>query len=176
MKPQNSNSAITMELTVIQKKIVEIRGQRVMLDRDLAELYEVPTKSLNLAVKRNISRFPPDFMFQLTKKQYDSLRFQIETLKRGTHSKYLPYVFTEHGVAMLSSVLKSQRAVDVNVSIIRAFILLRQMAISHKELLKKIKQLQKKYDKNFEEVYEALNSLLSSPEKDRKRVGYKHFD
>lgn len=165
-----------MELTVIQNKIVEIRGHRVMLDRDLAELYKVTTGNLNKAVKRNINRFPSDFMFQLNKKEYDSLRFQIGILKRGQHSKYLPFAFTEHGVAMLSSVLNSQKAVDVNVAIIRAFIMLRQMAINQKDVLRKIKELEKKYDKNFEEVYEALNLLLSPPNPPRKKVGYKHYD
>ncbi len=164
-----------MELTVIQKKIFEIRGQRVMLDRDLAELYQVTTGNLNLAVKRNIKKFPKDFMFQLTKQEFKNLILQNAISSWGGTRK-MPYAFTEHGVAMLSSVLKSQKAVDVNISIIRAFILLRQMAVSHKELFKKIEELQKKYDKNFEEVYEALNSLLSPPEKPRKRVGYKHFD
>lgn len=164
-----------MQLEVIHKKIYEIRGQRVMLDRDLAELYDVTTGNLNLAVKRNIHRFPKDFMFQLTKKEFKNLILQNATSSWGGVRK-MPFAFTEHGVAMLSSVLKSQKAIDVNVSIIRAFILLRQMAISHKELFKKIEKLQKKYDKNFEEVYEALNSLLSPPEKPRKRVGYKHFD
>ncbi|MBI3501870.1 MAG: ORF6N domain-containing protein [Bacteroidetes bacterium] len=165
-----------MELTIIQKKIFEVRGHRVMLDRHLGELYDVPTKSINLAVKRNKNRFPSDFMFQLTKKEYDSLRFQFETLKRGTHSKFLPYVFTEHGVAMLSSVLRSKKAVEVNISIMRAFILLRQLAISHKELLRKIKELEKKYDKNFAEIYQALNLLLDPPHPKRKKVGYKHYD
>lgn len=165
-----------MELIVIQNKIIEIRGHRVMLDSDLAELYNVTTGNLNKAVKRNINRFPSDFMFQLNKKEYDSLRFQIGILKRGQHSKYLPYAFTEHGVAMLSSVLNSQKAIDVNLAIIRAFIMLRQMAIGQKDVLKKIKELEKKYDKNFEEVYEALNLLLSPPNPPRKKVGYKHYD
>lgn len=165
-----------MELIVIQNKIIEIRGHRVMLDSDLAELYEVTTGNLNKAVKRNINRFPSDFMFQLNKKEYDSLRFQFGILKRGQHSKYLPFAFTEHGVAMLSSVLNSQKAIDVNLAIIRAFIMLRQMAIGQKDVLKKIKELEKKYDKNFEEVYEALNLLLSPPNPPRKKVGYKHYD
>ncbi len=115
-----------MDLIVIQKKIFEIRGCRVMLDRHLAEMYGVPTKSLNLAVKRNPKRFPVDFMFQLTRDEYNSLRFQFETLKRGGHSKYLPYAFTEHGITMLASVLKSDTAIQVNINIVRAFILLKQ--------------------------------------------------
>ncbi|MFI5163905.1 MAG: ORF6N domain-containing protein [Bacteroidia bacterium] len=165
-----------MELQIIQKRIFEVRGHKVMFDRHLSELYGVPTKSLNLAIKRNISRFPGDFMFQLTKKEYDSLRFQFETLKRGQHSKYLPYVFTEHGVAMLSSVLKSKKAVDVNISIVRAFVMLRQLAISHKDLVARIDELEKKHNKNFEEIYKALKYLLSPPNPPRKKIGYKRSD
>ena len=170
-----------MELTIIQKKIFEIRGHRVMLDFDLAELYHVQTRTLKQSVRRNINRFPEDFMFELTRKEYNSLRSQFVTLEisestRGKHSKYLPYGFTEHGVAMLSSVLRSKKAVEVNISIMRAFILVRQLAVSHKELLRKIKELEKKYDKNFAEIYEAMNLLLNPPQPRRKKVGYKHYD
>jgi len=166
-----------MELTIIQKKIFEIRGHRVMLDFDLAELYHVDTGQLKRQVKRNIERFPEDFLFELTKSEFASLRRQIGISKKGRGGvRYLPYVFTEHGVAMLSSVLRSKKAVEVNISIMRAFIMLRQYAISHKELLKKIKTLEKKYDHNFAEIYEALNSLLNPPPAKRKKVGYKHYD
>lgn len=165
-----------MELRIIQKRIYEVRGHKVMFDKHLAELYGVPTKSLNLAVKRNIGRFPPDFMFQLSKKEYDTLRFQFETSKQRGGTRYLPYVFTEHGVAMLSSILKSKKAVDVNISVIRAFVMLRQLAISHKDLVKKIEQLEKKYDKKFEDIHEALNYLLSPPNPPRKKIGYKWHD
>ncbi len=153
-----------------------------MLDWDLARLYRVETRMLKQAVRRNIERFPEDFMFELTQVEYRSLRSQIVILEnrenmKGKHSKYLPYAFTEHGVAMLSSVLRTKKSVEVNISIMRAFIMLRQLAITHKELLKKIKELEKKYDKNFEEIYAALNMLLNSPKlQPRKKVGYKHYD
>src|SRR5690606_6564463 len=126
-----------MQLSVIQNKIYEIRGQKVMLDYDLAEIYEVPTKVLKQAVKRNNERFPPDFMFTLTQKEFDSLRSQIVTSKRGG-TRYMPYAFTEQGVAMLSSVLNSEKAIQVNIIIIRTFVLIRQAAIANKELYEKI--------------------------------------
>ena len=127
----------TMEsLTTIQHKILDIRGHKVILDRDLAAMYGVETKVLNQAVKRNIERFPIDFMFQLDVQEMESLRTQIVTLKigRGKHSKYLPYAFTEHGVAMLSGVLKSPTAVQVNIAIIRAFVAMRQMVVEARVL------------------------------------------
>src|SRR5438105_2124616 len=138
-----------MELQLIQKKIFEIRGQRIMLDRHLAELYGVPTKSLNLAVRRNIKRFPHDFMFQLNVKELENLRFQIETSSWGG-SRYLPYAFTEHGISMLSSVLKSDIAINVNISIIRAFILLKQYNNDFKQLQKRIDELEGKFSKKIE--------------------------
>lgn len=166
-----------MELSVIQTRIYEIRGHRVILDFHLAELYQVETRALNQAVKRNKGRFPKDFMFQLTLKEWTGLRSQIVmSSKKHRGSKYLPYVFTEHGVAMLSSVLKSKKAVEVNISIVRAFIMLRQLAVGHKDLLKKIKELEEKYDHNFEEVYEALKYLLNPAKPPMKKVGYKHYD
>src|SRR5690242_18992303 len=135
-----------------------------MLDRHLAELYGVQIKSLNLAVKRNIKRFPPDFMFQLTRDEYDSLRFQFETLKRGAHSKYLPYAFTEHGVAMLASVLKSDTAIEVNINIVRAFILLKQYHGNFQLLQKKIEELELKFNRKIETINELIEYLLSKPE------------
>jgi len=122
-----------MELRIIQNKIYEIRGQRVMLDFDLADMYETETKRLKEAVRRNIERFPSDFMFELTNKEYDSLRSQIASLKnsgRGEHRKYLPFAFTEQGVAMLASVLKSGTAIQVNIQIIRAFVILRPLGFA----------------------------------------------
>lgn len=121
-------------LQLIQSKIYEIRGQKVMLDRDLAELYQVTTGNLNKAVKRNLKRFPPDFMFQLTAEEWEALRFQIGILKngRGEHTKYLPYAFTEQGLAMLSGILNSDIAINVNISIMRAFVAIRQMIASPK--------------------------------------------
>ncbi|MBN3032893.1 MAG: ORF6N domain-containing protein [Candidatus Saganbacteria bacterium] len=160
----------------IENKIYLIRGQKVMLDRDLAELYGAATFNLNKSVKRNTTRFPADFMFQLSRKEYAALRFQIGMLKRGRHSKYLPYAFTENGVAMLSSVLHSERAVQVNISIMRAFTRLRHILSSHKELARKIEALEKKHDKHEIEiatVFKVLKKLMEPPPaKPVKRIGF----
>ncbi len=162
----------------IEKAILLIRGQKVMLDADLAELYGVETRVLVQAVKRNIERFPEDFMFQLSKEDVDFLRSQIVTLKkgRGQHSKYLPYVFTEQGVAMLSSVLRSRRAIQVNIEIMRAFIRLRQMLASHVELARKLDALEKKYDAQFKQVFEAIRRLMAPPEPKRRPIGFRKGD
>lgn len=162
----------------IEKKIYLVRGHKVMLDNDLAELYGVKTKSLNLAVKRNISRFPTDFMFQLSGQEYESLRFQIETLKlgRGRHRKYLPFVFTEQGVAMLSSVLNSERAIQVNIQIMRIFTKLKQIMFSSKELALKLQILERKFtdhDKKFEIVFEAIRKLIQMPKEETRKIGFK---
>jgi len=159
----------------IEKAILLIRGQKVMLDADLAELYGVETRVLVQAVKRNIERFPEDFMLQLSKEEVDFLRSQIVTLKegRGQHSKYLPYAFTEQGVAMLSSVLRSQRAIQVNIEIMRAFIRLRQMLASHVELARKLDALEKKYDAQFKQVFEAIRQLMAPPEPKRRPIGFR---
>jgi hypothetical protein len=169
-----------MQLQKVQHKIFEIRNQKVMLDFDLAELYEVDTKVLNQAVKRNSERFPADFMFQLTKVEFDSLRSQFVTLEtgRGKHPKYLPYAFTEQGLAMLSGVLKSKKAIDVNISIMRAFVFLRQYALTHKDLTEKLNELEKKYSKQFKDVYEAINYLITKDKQadtqtKRIKIGYK---
>ena len=164
-----------MELQVIQNKIFEVRGYRVMLDFHLAELYNVKTKVLKQAVKRNIQRFPSDFMFELDKEEFHQLvticdQFP-ETLK---HSSVSPMVFTEQGVAMLSTVLRSQTAIDVNISIMRAFVLMRQMVIGYDELLKRIEELEESTDAQFSEIYQALTQLLSKPDpKPRKPIGYR---
>lgn len=144
-------------IEMIERKIYLIRGQKEMLDSDLAELYGVPTKVLIQAVKRNIKRFPPDFMFQLKNQEVASLRSQIVTssLEHGGR-RYLPYVFTEQGVAMLSSVLNSERAVQVNILIIRAFVKLREMIASNKELAKRLDELEKKYDAQFKVVFDTI--------------------
>jgi len=168
-----------MQLETIQTKIYEIRGQKVMLDSDLADLYDVETKNLNLAVKRNIKRFPPDFMFQLTKPEWDVLRLQIETSKGRGGTRYMPYAFTEQGVAMLSGVLNSDKAIETNIAIMRAFVFVRQYALTHKDLTDKLLELENKYDKQFKDVYEAINYLLQkdnqeTEQKQRKRIGYKH--
>ena len=182
-------------LQLIQSKIYEIRGRKVMLDRDLAELYQVTTGNLNKAVKRNLKRFPPDFMFQLTAEEWEALRFQIGILKngRGEHTKYLPYAFTEQGLAMLSGILNSDIAINVNISIMRAFVDIRQMLASPKT--NKIDELEKRMDaiENYiEEVFsdyndinddtrmqlELINQTLAELQtkdrgfKERKRIGY----
>ena len=158
----------------IEGKILLIRGQKVMLDRDLARLYGVPTKSLNLAVKRNSDRFPEDFMFQLSKEEDENLRFQFETSKRGGR-RYLPYAFTEQGVAMLSSVLRSGRAVQVNIAIMRVFVKLKEMIATHKELAHRLTLLEKRMEKKDEEihaVFQLIRELMAPPEKPKGRIGF----
>jgi hypothetical protein len=167
-----------MQLQKIEAKIYEVRGQKVMLDFDLAELYEVQTKNLNLAVKRNLKRFPNDFMFQLDSTEWESLRLQIETSKGRGGTRYLPYAFTEQGVAMLSGILNSEKAIDVNIIIMRAFVFMRQYALTHKDLTAKLQELENKYDKQFKDVYEAINFLLQKDkmeikQKQRTRIGFK---
>jgi hypothetical protein len=157
----------------IERRILVIRGQKVMLDADLAELYGVPTKSLNLAVRRNRNRFPEDFMFQLSREEADALRFQIETSKRGRGGRrYLPHAFTEQGVAMLSSVLRSERAVQVNIAIMRAFVTLREMLASHADLSRKLEEMEKKYDAQFKVVFDAIRELMSPRVPPRPRIGF----
>jgi flagellar capping protein FliD len=156
----DSQSLIPSEM--IEKKIFIIRGKKVMLDKDLADLYGVETKQLKRAVNRNIERFPEDFMFELTKEEDDSLRCQIGTLKRGEHSKYLPFVFTEYGILMLSSVLNSKRAVQVNIQIMRVFTKLREMLMNYKDLQEKIDAMEKKYDNQFKNVFEAIKLLIQN--------------
>jgi len=156
----------------IEKAILLIRGLKVILDRDLAELYGVTTGNLNKAVKRNLDRFPSDFMFQLKKEEYEALRFHFGILKRGQHSKYLPCAFTEQGVAMLSSVLRSKRAVHVNIEIMRAFVRLRQILSAHKELEKKLEEMEMKYDEQFQVVLEAIRQLMTPPEPTKKKIGF----
>jgi ORF6N domain-containing protein len=159
----------------IERSILLIRGERVILDADLASLYCVSTKAFNQAVKRNAARFPADFCFQLAKDEADEvfrLRSQSVTLKRGQHRKYLPFVFTEQGVAMLSSVLRSERAVQVNIEIMRAFVRLRQMLASNAELARKLEALEKKYDTQFKVVFDAIRELMSPPEPKRREIGF----
>ncbi|KKT89821.1 MAG: KilA-N, DNA-binding domain protein [Parcubacteria group bacterium GW2011_GWC1_45_14] len=138
-----------------------------MLDSDLAVLYDVETKNLNKAVKRNIARFPDDFMFQLNKKEFENLRFQIVTSGYGGR-RYLPYVFTEQGVAMLSSVLNSRRAIEVNIQIIRTFVKLREMIISNKELRTRIEEMERRYDKRFKIIFDTLREFLKKEDPDMK--------
>lgn len=156
-----------MELDVIQNKIFEIRGQRVMLDLHLAELYEVETKVLKQAVRRNINRFPDDFMFEITEKEFEFLRSQIVTSAWNT-TRYAPFAFTEQGVAMLSSVLRSDKAINVNIEIMRAFVTIRKLALSHADLLTRIDAIEEKYDEQFKEVFKALRYLIEPPQKEEK--------
>jgi hypothetical protein len=156
----------------IAGRIVLLRGERVLLDADLAELYGVETKLLNRAVKRNRDRFPDDFMFQLTGEEAGNLRFQIGTSSWGGR-RYLPQAFTEQGVAMLSSVLHSKRAVMVNVEIMRAFVRLRRILATHADLARKLAALEKKYDAQFKSVFDAIRELMTPPEPPRKRrIGF----
>lgn len=167
-----------MNIKQIESKIYEIRGIKVMLDYDLATLYDVETKYLNLAVKRNIKRFPNDFMFQISIEEWNTLRLQFATSNQKGGTRYQPYAFTEQGLAMLSGILNSDKAIEVNISIMRAFVIIRNLALSHADLTQKINELELKYNKQFKDVYEALNYLISKDkqeieQKERKRIGYK---
>ena len=157
----------------IEKAILLIRKQKVMLDADLATLYGVETRVLVQAVKRNLGRFPDDFMFQLSREEFTVLRSQNVTSSDWGGRRYPPYAFTEQGVAMLSSVLRSQRAIQVNIEIMRAFIRLRQMLASHVELAQKLDALEKKYDAQFKEVFEAIRQLMAPPEPKRRPIGFR---
>lgn len=150
-----------MEIQLIQQKIYELRGQKVMLDFDLAALFGVENKAMKQAVRRNIERFPEDFMFELTQEEYRSLRSQFVTLEngRGKYSKYPPFAFTEHGVAMLSGILNSPQAIEMNIAIIRAFVALRHYALTYKELAQKLAELESKQDRQFADINEVLNFL-----------------
>jgi len=190
-----------MEVSVIQNKIYEIRGQKVMIDFDLAEIYEVETRVLNQALKRNIRRFPKDFMFQLTLKEWQFLRSQtvmspqidsnnnssqiVMSSKKHRGAKYLPYAFTEHGVTMLAAVLKSDKAIAMNIAIVRAFIALRQFALNYKELAEQIMELKQtvgNHNKQLNQIYDALENLLDDKVdktihqkmwENRERIGFK---
>ena len=161
-------------IEVIEGKILLIRGQKVMLDADLAELYGLPTKALKQAVKRNLKRFPSDFMFILTYQEVRNLRSQFVTSNVSQHggSRYALMVFTEQGVAMLSSVLNSDRAIEVNILIIRAFVKLREMVSSNKDLARSLEEMEKKYDKQFKIVFESIRALMAPPEKARRSIGF----
>ena len=156
----------------IEAQILLLRGERVMLDADLAELYGVATKVLIQAVKRNVERFPEDFMFQLTRYEFANLRSQSVTSSWGGR-RYPPYAFTEHGVAMLSSVLNSANAIQVNVEIMRAFVRLRRLLASHEELARKLTELEKRYDTQFRAVFDAIRQLMSPPAKPRRSIGFR---
>ena len=155
----------------IETKIIFIRGKKVMLDRDLAQLYGVTTSNLNKAIRRNTERFPEDFMFQLSKEEFENLKFHFGTSSWGGTRK-LPYAFTENGVAMLSSVLNSDRAIKVNIQIMRTFTKLREMLMTHKDLKEKIEAMEKKYDYQFKIVFDAIKQLLEPPVKTKKKIGF----
>ncbi len=159
----------------IEQAILLIRGQRVMLDRDLAALYGVTTGNLNKAVQRNSDRFPADFMFQLTADEAEALRFHFGSLKRGQHFKYLPCVFTQEGVAMLSSVLRSPRAAQLNIAIMRVFVRLRETLALHKDLAHKLGELERKIegqDASIHNLFDAIRQLMTPPEKPRREIGF----
>ncbi len=175
---------VVLPVARIESRIYLIRGQKVMLDNDLADLYDVETKALNRAVKRNLDRFPEDFMFPLTAEEFEDLRFQIGTsslrsqigTSRWGGRRYLPYAFTEQGVAMLSSVLRSRRAVLVNVEIMRAFVRLRQMLASNAELAHKLAALEKKYDAQFKVVFDAIRELMTPPPAKKRPIGFTSWE
>ena len=158
----------------IEKRILLLRDQKVMLSTDLAELYEVEPRVLVQAANRNSERFPADFMFQLNLQEVRGLRSQSVILKRGQHFKYRPYAFTEHGILMLSSVLQSQRAIQVNIEIMRAFVKLRELIASNKDLAKRLDELEKKYDSQFKVVFDAIRELMSPIEPPPKpHIGFR---
>ncbi len=167
-----------MELQLIQNKIYEIRGLKVMLDFDLAVMYNVETRVLKQSVKRNLYRFPSDFMFQLTKLEWNELITNCDNLPSGVKfSPANPYAFSEQGVSMLSSILKSKTAIEVNITIMRAFVFIRQYALTHNDLTIKLKEIEVKYDQQFSDVFEAINYLLNkdkiaTTQKERKKIGY----
>ena len=165
------SKAVIVSQKNIAERIFYIRGHKVMLDRDLAQLYGVLTKNLNKAVTRNLDRFPGDFMFQLTREELENLKFHFGTSSWGGVRK-LPRAFTEQGVAMLSSVLKSKRAAHVNIEIMRAFVGLRYILASHRELARKLDELEKKYDAQFRVVFEAIRRLMKEEEKPKAPMGF----
>lgn len=157
----------------VQRAILVLRGHRVMLDADLAELYGVETGALVRAVKRNLERFPDDFMFQLSAAEFENLRSQSGISRSWGGRRYLPYVFTEQGVAMLSSVLHSPRAVQVNIEIMRAFVRLREMLAANADLARKLAALEKKYDAQFRIVFDAIRDLMAPPVTPKGRIGFR---
>jgi len=173
VKDKTSKERSLIPIERIERSILMIRGHKVMLDSDLAGLYGVTTKRLNEQVRRNLSRFPEDFMFQLTESETDLLRSQFATSKKGRGGRrYQPYAFTEQGVAMLSSVLNSERAIKVNIEIMRTFVRLRRILASHVELARKLDALEKKYDAQFKVVFDAIRELMKPPESKKRPIGF----
>ena len=178
--PKKKKRSTALQLAIppqlIERRIYLIRGQKVMLDRDLAELYRVETRALVQGVKRNLDRFPQDFMFQLTRDELEQWRSQIVISNPGAKMglRRRPYAFTEQGVAMLSSVLRSDRAVKVNIAIMRAFVRLRQLLATHEDLARKLEAMEKKYDVQFKVVFDAIRELMKLlPEDPKRRIGFK---
>ena len=169
----NRTDLITIEK--VEKVIYLIRGEKVMLDRDLARLYDVPTGALNQAVRRNRDRFPKDFMFQLTATEVTELNLSQIVIGSQKHRnpRLRPYAFTEQGVAMLSTVLRSKRAITVNIEIMRAFVKLRQLLASNTELARRLDELESKYDKHFKIVFDAIRQLMTTPARRRKEIGFR---
>ncbi|MEA5115776.1 MAG: ORF6N domain-containing protein [Geobacteraceae bacterium] len=165
---------VSVPMEVIKGKIYLIRGQKVLLDSDLAVLYGIETKNLNRVVKRNLSRFPQDFMFQLTSDESKGLRFQIGTSNEAGRGgrRYNPFVFTEQGVAMLSSVLNTERAVQANIAIMRAFVQLRELATSNRAISRRLDELEQKYDSQFKVVFEAIREMMALPAKKVRKIGF----
>lgn len=166
-----------MELELIKDSILEIRGKRVILDYELAKMYQVENKYLKRTVRNNLKRFPSDFMFELTNEEWDNLRCNFSTSKKQGGTRYLPFAFTEQGVAMLSGLLNSDLAIEVNIKIMRAFVLLRQFALTYHELSEQLHALEQRYDQKFNDIEEVLNYLLQKDkriksQKDRERLGH----
>ena len=172
----HETGALTVPIQRIDQAIIRMRGLNVMLDEDLASLYGVETRVLVQAVKRNIDRFPADFMYQLTQEELDLLKSQSVISRQWGGRRSLPYVFTEQGVAMLSGVLRSERAVQVNIEIMRAFVRLRRLLSSNEELLQRLDEVERRYDAQFQGVFEAIRELMRSPETPRRRIGFVRDD
>ena len=156
----------------VENRILTIRGHRVMLDADLAELYGVPTKALNQAIKRNVERFPEDFAFRLTVEEKTELVTNCDRFARLKHSTVLPLAFTEHGAIMAASVLNSPRAIEASVYVVRAFVKMREVLANHKELVRRLDEMEGKYDRQFKVVFDAIRGLMQPPKIPRRRIGY----
>jgi ORF6N domain len=173
LKSQNVTSSLAVPPERIERRILLIRGEKVMLSPDLTELYEVAPRALVQAVKRNRERFPGDFMFQLTRKEQANLKSQFVISSWGGARRAAPYAFTEQGVAMLSSVLRSTRAVQVNIAIMRAFVKLREMLASHRDLARRLDEMEQKYDAQVKGVFDAIRELMKPPSKPSRKIGFR---
>lgn len=169
----NDNTLLVMTSEAIERRIFLIRGMRVMVDRDLAELYGVSTKRLNEQVKRNNERFPQEFMFQLTKKEKAQLVAKCDRFAMLKHSTTLPYAFTEHGSLMVANVIKSEVAIQMSIAVVKTFVKLRTILLEHKDLNRKIEDMEKKHDGQFKIVFDAIRQLIEPPEKPKRRIGFK---